>query len=107
MEELQRSHLIPMQRATFECSARCCDPRQKLQSIQACTDRCQQPIMAAQQALYGEMQASCITQFLHVAHFSQSSFSRIVPVFLTLLRLFLVQDCYQTVLEKLSHPYKW
>lgn len=57
MNDLQRSHLIPMQRATFECSARCCHGSD-LPAIQSCTDRCQRPIMAAQQALYGEMQES-------------------------------------------------
>lgn len=56
MDDLQRAHLIPIQRAAFECSAKCCDPRQRLEAIQQCADGCQRPIMAAQQVLYGELQ---------------------------------------------------
>lgn len=41
----------------FLCSANCCDARSGLDQIQRCTDKCQSQIMAAQQALYGELQA--------------------------------------------------
>lgn len=57
MDDLQRRHLIPMQRAAFECSARCCDPKTPLPQIQQCADGCQRPMAAAQKVLYGELQA--------------------------------------------------
>ncbi|GBF92136.1 hypothetical protein Rsub_04483 [Raphidocelis subcapitata] len=56
MDQLQASHLIPLQKAAFLCSANCCDARKQLGEIQQCTDRCQAPILSAQQAIYGELQ---------------------------------------------------
>lgn len=56
MSDLQKQRLIPMQKEAFLCSAKCCDASSPLPLIQQCTDRCQQPVILAQQVLYGELQ---------------------------------------------------
>jgi hypothetical protein len=65
MDQIQRSHLIPLQREAFLCSARCCDAAQKattssgaeaMRSLQECAARCSQPVQAAQQVSYGAVE---------------------------------------------------
>lgn len=64
MDQIQRSHLIPLQREAFLCSARCCDAAAKAQvggadgmrQLQECAARCSHPVEAAQQVSYGAVQ---------------------------------------------------
>lgn len=57
MDQVQRAHLIPMQREAFLCSARCCDAAAKapgggpdgMRALQECASHCSAPVQAAQQ----------------------------------------------------------
>lgn len=57
MDEMQRTHLIPLQKDAFLCSAKCCDRHKDMEALQQCTVNCQQKVHAAHQVLYGNLEA--------------------------------------------------
>lgn len=56
MDEMQRTHLIPLQKDAFVCSAKCCDKHKDMSALQQCTVNCQQKVHAAHQVLYGNLE---------------------------------------------------
>jgi len=68
MDQVQRGHLIPLQRVAFLCSASCCDAAAKgagagggggagaMAALQECAARCSLPVQAAQQVAHQAVQ---------------------------------------------------
>eukprot|EP00882_Tetradesmus_deserticola_P031899 GHRQ01036080.1.p2 GENE.GHRQ01036080.1~~GHRQ01036080.1.p2 ORF type:complete len:111 (+),score=46.54 GHRQ01036080.1:170-502(+) len=56
MDDLQRKNLIPLQKESFLCAAKCCDKHSDMQALQQCTVNCQAKVQSAHQVLYGNLE---------------------------------------------------
>ncbi|WIA13303.1 hypothetical protein OEZ85_006887 [Tetradesmus obliquus] len=56
LDELQRKNLIPLQKDSFLCAAKCCDKHSDMQALQQCTVNCQAKVQTAHQVLYGNLE---------------------------------------------------
>lgn len=55
VEELQKQHLVPLQKEAFLCCARCCDHPDNVAQLQNCVERCSKGSAQAQKLIQVQM----------------------------------------------------